>query len=122
MGNFCFTNKTICEDATSNGYCSLTACRNIRLCRNTIMSEGIYPVEEIKANWSKKPSDWHTGTPTEEGYYLIAFHPWGRKENGICYSCLEWKDNHWFDPVYVCDTEPYLIAWQKIEPYKERIE
>ena len=27
------------------------------------MIEGIYPVEEIKADWSKKPSPWHTEEP-----------------------------------------------------------
>lgn len=62
---------------------------------------------------------WHTGTPAEEGDYLIAFHPWGRKENGICYMGLEWKDGHYFDHVNDYETEPYLVAWKKIEPYKE---
>lgn len=67
-------------------------------------------------------SPWHTGEPTEDGWYLIAFHPWGRKENRICYMGLEWKDGHWFDHVNDCKTEPYLVAWQKIEPFKEATE
>lgn len=62
---------------------------------------------------------WHTGTPAEDGLYAIAIHPWGRKENGIAYICAKWSNGNWCDVVEDCYCEPYLVAWQKIEPYKE---
>lgn len=107
MSNFCYTNKIICEDASSNGYCSLTACRNIRLCGNTITSEGIYPVEEIKADWSKKPSNWHTGTPTEEGWYLC------KSEHMVGYD-VGYYFNGRFNRLH-CFNQGDITEWQKIE-------
>ena len=66
-------------------------------------------------------SPWHTGTPTETGWYIL---------------CLYNKGN-WYHPhFYVADfysevdgkmywsndedwSEYTIVAWQKIEPYKE---
>lgn len=65
-------------------------------------------------------SPWHTGTPTEEGRYLI--------ENIDGYNeVLEWYNGHWYeeDPNSVdcrCKvSDSWVVAWlgQKIEPYKE---
>lgn len=48
---------------------------------------------------------WHTGTPTEEGLYLVYSHIDG--------YCVEYfGDDKWFDSDVVCE------AWQKITPYE----
>lgn len=53
-------------------------------------------------------SDWQTGTPTEEGWYICAYG-----DNFFCANYLYpngiWRE-HWGGT---------LLAWQRIEPYKE---
>lgn len=51
---------------------------------------------------------WHTGTPTEEGWYLLAYG-----DNFYCANY--WQGNSW---RHVWGGT--LLAWQKIEPYKEK--
>lgn len=60
-------------------------------------------------------SEWHIGTPTEEGWYLIAFTY--EFEEGIRYTTDYFKDGKWAFPM-VRDISK-LRAWQRIEPYKE---
>ena len=60
-------------------------------------------------------SPWCTGTPTEEGWYLIAFTY--EFEEGVRYTTDYFKDGKWAFPM-VRDISK-LRAWQKIEPYKE---
>lgn len=56
-------------------------------------------------------SPWHTGTPTEEGWYLVAFN---FHEGEIRYETwyypnkLTWDNNNFG-----------LLAWQRIEPPQE---
>ena len=86
------------------------------------MSEGIYPVEEIKADWSKKPSPWHTGKPTEEGEYLVLWRD--TEEEILKKSVLLWHDKYefWYDTemgaLWRDEYHAEVVAWQKIEPYK----
>ena len=54
---------------------------------------------------------WHTGTPTEEGWYLIAFNY--EFEEGVRYTTDYFKDGKWAFPM-VRDISK-LRAWQKIE-------
>ena len=69
--------------------------------------------EQAIKKWNNRPSPWHTGTPTEEGDYLLILKaPKGQPHyftNNIK------KDGRW---RYVFRGE--VIAWQKIEPYKEK--
>ena len=63
-------------------------------------------IDEIEA---KVSNPWHTGTPTEEGWYLIT-------DSGILfpYFTARW-DDMWKD----CDISPKdIVAWQKITPYE----
>ena len=49
---------------------------------------------------------WHTGTPTDEGDYRVAFE----YDEDVVFDNLYWKyDWSWFDDKYK------IIAWQKIE-------
>jgi len=72
-------------------------------------------VSEAIEAWNTRPSPWHTGTPTEEGWYLIAFNY--EFEEGVRYTTDYFKDGKWAFPM-VRDISK-LRAWQKIEPYKE---
>lgn len=54
-------------------------------------------------------TNWHTGTPTEEGWYLL---------------CLKRDDTEYFYTTYFrydgADKVKDVVAYQKIEPYKEK--
>lgn len=64
---------------------------------------------------------WHTGTPTEEGWYLVAYKK--RDCDGSFY--WEYGARVWIEIVEgegywnVCEEKHPVLAWQKIEPYKE---
>ena len=61
--------------------------------------------EEVIKAWNNRPSPWHTGKPTEEGWYLMK-----HKINGeILYNILE-NPPEW---VFKIDD---AVEWQKIEP------
>lgn len=61
--------------------------------------------------------EWHTGTPTEEGWYLVAL----KLNKEISYDTMVFSNGKFdftFSPV---DLEEDIVAWQKIEPYKENV-
>jgi len=73
---------------------------------------GIVPTHEIG-------SPWHTGTPTEDGNYLchIQFYSEDYESDEEGYDIPYWfKNGSWEDN----DENVRIIAWQKIEPYKEK--
>lgn len=69
-------------------------------------------------------SNWHTGTPTEDGTFLVL---WKDTEEPIRrYSVLHWNEYNdtWYDEeTSYCnwgdEDHAEVIAWQRIEPYKE---
>ena len=65
--------------------------------------------EAIEA-WNER-NNWHTGTPTEEGWYLQRI----KSKNMISYDTDYYENGDW---KYSCALRE-IIAWQKIEPYKE---
>lgn len=72
----------------------------------------------------KNSSPWHTGTPTEEGDYLCWVKgPFGIK-HGLYYNRCKYKDGNWFDDEVTSYNLKNMcfqvIAWQKVEPYKEK--
>lgn len=54
--------------------------------------------------WVEEGSPWHTGTPTEEGWYLIKY----KHNGGIRYIAME-NPSKW---VFINDD---TLRWQKIE-------
>lgn len=60
-------------------------------------------------------SNWHTGTPTEKGWYLCKTK--GRKGSYLP-SVLRWNGEIWTSktkrPIVLMD----VVEWQKIEPYR----
>lgn len=89
-----------CDNANENGYCNVSACNNPNLLRNLVPSNA-------EPDWSKihYNNPWHTGTPTEEGWYLY--------EYGITGGSYA---------TFRADTKEELAylggvkRWQKIEP------
>lgn len=83
--------------------------------------EGLYArgntKEEAIKEWNTRPNTWHTGTPTEEGDYLVAvsYYPLIQVEYQINRYLLE----PYNDFIYQIEGEGRIVAWQKIEPYKE---
>ena len=82
-----------------------------------LQTEVNYKDEEAAIDsWNMRSSDWHTGTPTEEGYYLchVQFNSEDYESDEEGYDLPYWfKDGSWNDESV------RVIAWQKIEPYVE---
>ena len=75
-----------------------------RLTENWLNPQKVYSqqyVDELKAKYS-----WHTGTPTEEGWYLCAY--------GNNFYCA----NYWQGGTWKNQWGGTLLAYQKIEPYE----
>ena len=62
---------------------------------------------------------WHTGTPTEDGWYWIEYHPFGDKDREPRYMVMEFKDGSFFDEVTSEAMTPYCDFWKRITPNKE---
>ena len=58
---------------------------------------------------------WHTGTPTEEGYYLLQYLNSGEYDVG------RWDGSDFVieENLPMVLTSHRSVAWQRIEPYKE---
>ena len=67
----------------------------------------VHPLEELDEN------PWHTGTPTEEGWYLQRI----KSKNNISYDTDYYENGDW---KYSCVFRE-IIAWQKIEEEKSDI-
>lgn len=71
--------------------------------------------EEAIRMWNTRPNPWHTGEPTEEGWYLV----WMGKINGNINehpSVMLFENGDWASRL-VANT---YVAWQKITPYEEK--
>lgn len=63
----------------------------------------------------KRHMGWHTGTPTEEGWYLLQYL------NSDEYDVGRWDGNDFVieENLPMVLTSHRSVAWQKIEPFKE---
>lgn len=59
-------------------------------------------------------SPWHTGTPTEEGWYLL----YTSKPNAS-YHLAFYQFGHWFSTDEYCIVREDVVAWMPIPPYEE---
>ena len=64
--------------------------------------------EEAMESWNSRVTDWHTGTPTEGGLFLVHL-----KSGEYDIFSFNYGYNSW--DIGFRD----VVAWQKIEPYKE---
>ena len=62
-------------------------------------------------------SPWHTGTPTEAGDYYIAFRYFIGAD--VEYGWASWDGKGWDINFMGWDFPNKILAWHKIEPFKE---
>lgn len=93
--------------------------------------------------WNKRPNPWHTGTPTENGYYLckvfydkdtpndMRILEWVSSLNCFCIPYSEIRAYHYYVGENNGEDVEVVYEWQKldmrfrmetkwIEPYKEK--
>lgn len=84
------------------------------LCIGDCFAIGVTKKQAIEA-WNKRPNPWHTGTPIEDGEYLVCMK--GRKSGNILYEKLNFSTET--DELMGAFRSKWeIIAWQKIEPYE----
>lgn len=77
--------------------------------------------EDAIRMWNSRPNPWHTGTPTEEGWYLIQTKRVDVDTGRYIFKVGNLSDVLWFQSEGYKELSCYgIIAWQKIEPYKEK--
>ena len=66
--------------------------------------------------WNTRANPWHTGTPTEKGWYLLALTTKVFNDKPFCVAYMD--GHHWLgiNDFYIFVDD--VVAWQKIEPYK----
>ena len=78
--------------------------------------------EKVTEAWNKRPNPWHTGIPTEEGWYLckVIGLAVDDEDKFIPYYILEYKNNEFRTKItgFVVPKE-HIAKWQKIDEYKE---
>ena len=79
-------------------------------CIEGCFASGSTEEEAIEA-WNKRANPWHTGTPKEEGWYLVALSVYNEQRYTVGYYPN--------DVLFFPKNEHMILAWQKIEPYKE---
>ena len=67
--------------------------------------------EEAIKRWNTRPNPWHTGTPKEEGWYLLVCGIGNSSETYYTTDYWSNKVKGW------CINR--VLAWQKITPYVE---
>jgi hypothetical protein len=75
-------------------------------CLASLPDNGCYWFRWFKDLIQKTENPWHTGTPTEEGWYLLAFIEDGRR----IYDANRLKNGIW-EYCLIGD----ILEWQKIE-------
>ena len=124
----CRMTGIICPYANEYGYCDSTACHNMNIVGNIIPKERPENISNSSI-WVKHQSNWQTGTPTEKGLYVVLTKV---STEGVSSSegtyILDYWDGYSFQylkrkAMTYALTEPDTygwVAWQKIEPYKEK--
>jgi len=79
--------------------------------------------EEAMESWNSRVTDWHTGTPTEEGLYLVLLDGHYHKDT-TAYTVALWSNSGWRMTIQgtYYNLEEKVISWQRIEPFKEETE
>lgn len=117
----------ICYYANENGYCDSTACHNMNVVGNIIPKERPENIGDSSI-WVKPHGNWHTGTPTEDGEYLVicqyVINNYYYREKLV----WEFENGNWKNKQRLTENnyieELKILAWygQKIEPYIEATE
>ena len=105
---FCGGEARIREVSIGDSYDGFTVeCGNCAVDIGNINTE-----EEAIKLWNRRPNPWHTGTPTEKGWYLV------RENLEIkSYEEVYWNGENWDYYGNPIDGKS-ILKWQKIEPYE----
>lgn len=121
---FCGGEAEICETFVTGFHCPFFAVRCINRNVCGILGPSCATEETAIKFWNTRPNPWYTGTPTEDGEYVVLCKY--RKDDGklrIYKTVFKFKNGEWTNlPVLESSLDEYeLIAWygQKIEPYEE---
>jgi len=95
-------------------------CPNEQCTMDSVATDHFVAKEEAIEAWNTRTSDWHTGTPTEEGYYLVHLKKYYYKDT-VGYIVAKWERNWWrtINIGSYWNLGEEIDAWQRIEPYKE---
>jgi len=126
---YCRMNRVECSYANTNGYCDSSACHNMNVVGNILPKERPENISNSSI-WVKPQSNWHTGTPKETGEYLVCIRYDFGKEGYTTANYVEPFNPHtgWYNLKPPSEEDGHewckkngieVIAWQKIEPYKE---
>lgn len=91
---YCKMNKIYCDMANENGYCKLSACVNPKFNVNIHPTDMIHSVGERSKAVHFKESRWHTGTPTEKGWYVC------KLAGSDIYETHNFTGNNWDETLF----------------------
>ena len=96
-----------CVPNEDEGIYHFVACKN--RCINSLWVRGTSK-EEAFTKWNTRPSDWHTGIPTDKnGLFLI-------QTKGKNLFIVKWQNGFWDDiNGDDCLEDGEIVKWQKIE-------
>ena len=92
---YCYLNNCSCKYANAQGCCDSTACHNTNILGNI---GNINNYSQAKEN---RPNPWHTGTPTDVGWYVC------KLRDSDLYETHYFTNNNWDEKMFE--------KWQKIE-------
>lgn len=73
--------------------------------------------DEVIKKWNTRPNPWHTGTPTEGEDYLVQYK--NSEHDVLHFANLSWFAFNRGGVEWQKIPDSSIVAWQKIEPYKE---
>lgn len=98
-------------------------------CAECFCSTPPYPIKDDAIRvWNERPNPWHTGTPTEDGWYLLLYKSIGgefipeTKHFNFFKNIIEMRPDVFMDiyPLWQKLELPTDTHIEKIEPYKEK--
>lgn len=97
--------------------CSICGQRRVGGYLDTVYKSEKWAKRKAIEVWNERPNPWHTGTPTEEGWYLFLFRTISNTLVPVTRTLKEMKDLIETNPKAFFECFPY---WQKIEIVKEK--
>ena len=83
--------------------------------------------ESLVEKWNRRSNPWHTGTPTEEGWFIVKYICIceGKYEGNLAYRAVRRFKDETVGFIYEAgginaDSIWRPIEWQRIEPLKEK--
>ena len=98
--------------------CSVCGQRRANSYFDTVYKSERWARKKAIEAWNERASNWHSGTPTEKGWYILAYR-YAFDDAEIEYIVLEW-DGVWKDMKVGWDALKVIdLGWQKFDEFKE---